>query len=163
MVELARRSPWTQLPAGVTEQAERTRVLLAGDGGPWTAALPRVANATTSLPGVGRILWLRPDRWLLLAAAPIDLPPDAIDVSSRYAGVTLRGARAIEAIAGGCSLDLREQRFAAGTCAQSRIEQLPAILLREAADAFTVMVERPLAHWFERWLHEALRSEESDR
>jgi sarcosine oxidase subunit gamma len=121
----------------------------------WTP--PRAPNTTATAAG-GVCLWLRPDQWLLIGSAMIAAPSEdahVLDVGARWVNFRIRGANAAGLLNAGCSLDLREHAFAAGRCAQTRIEQVPVILYRREPHEFDVLVERPLAHHFELWLREA--------
>ena len=109
------------------------------------------------------MLWLRPDQWLLCLEDGADRAALArpgitvLDAGARFVEFVLAGPTAVPRLASGCSLDFRPRAFAPGTCAQSRLEQVPVILHREALDRFTLFVERPLARYLARWLEEAER------
>jgi sarcosine oxidase subunit gamma len=128
----------------LTGQADALRALVG-----WSP--PSVPN-TTAQTRDGLCLWLAPDRWLLLGESLIQHRGSSavLDVSSRWSTFSV-GA---DTLAAGCSLDLRSRTFAVGRCAQTRIEQVPVIVYRCAADAFDVLVERPLAHHLGLWLEE---------
>ncbi|HZP88542.1 MAG TPA: hypothetical protein VFB54_17150 [Burkholderiales bacterium] len=110
---------------------------------------PSEPNTSAHTPD-GLCLWLRPDQWLLFGGIAVRHRGSTavLDVSSRWTTFTV----ALDALAAGCSLDLRERAFAVGRCAQTRIEQVPVIVHRRSADQFDVLVERPLAHYFGLWL-----------
>jgi sarcosine oxidase, subunit gamma len=142
-------------------RVERSKQLLVGSADAVGALLgwmpPRAPNTTATAAG-GMCLWLRPDQWLLIGGATIaaqSADAHVLDVDARWVTFTIRGADAAGLLNAGCSLDLREHVFAAGRCAQTRIEQVPVILHRREPHEFDVLVERPLAHHFERWLREA--------
>ena len=132
----------------------RDKVLLVGTPAALAAAFGTLApNAVRNMPGQGLLLWLRPEQWLLLGGRPVTGGEVAVlEAGARFVEFGLAGARAADLLAAGCSIDFRERAFAPGRCAQSRIEQVPVILYREALDRFTVIVERPLARYLGRWL-----------
>ena len=132
----------------------RPRHLLVGRPEALAAALgPLPPNTSREMSGGGRLLWLRPDQWLLLGGRPATAGEVTIlDAGARFVEFGIAGAGAADLLAAGCSLDFRERAFAPGRCAQSRIEQVPVTLHREALDRFTVIVERPLARYLWRWL-----------
>ena len=111
--------------------------------------VPTEPNRAAETAG-GRCLWLAPDQWLLLGEARVQHRGSTavLDASSRWSAFSV----ATDELAAGCSLDLRERAFPIGRCAQTRIEQVPVIVDRRAADKFHVLAERPLAHYFGLWL-----------
>lgn len=113
--------------------------------------VPNEPNRAAQTAG-GLCLWLAPDRWLLLGEARVQHRGSTavLDATSRW----IRFDASADALAAGCSLDLRERAFSIGACAQTRIEQVPAILYRRSTEQFDVLVERPLAHYFGLWLEE---------
>ncbi len=123
----------------------------------WTP--PTAPNTCADTPA-GACLWLAPDRWLLFGDGVVVTHSGSaavLDAGARWSAFEIGGADAEDLLSAGCSLDLRESRFAAGTCAQTRIEQVPVILHRHAKHEIDVLVERPLAHHLELWLREAAR------
>lgn len=166
MAELARKSGfdtahWALPGVEVSVSALACRRLLVGSVAAVSAALgaevPQAPNTVVTLGDGRRCLWLRPDQWLLLGEGAL-VPVDGVwvlEVSSRYAGLSLRGAGAAALLAAGCGLDLRLRQFPAGQCARTRIDQVPALLWRAKEDHFEVLVERPLAHYFGLWLQRA--------
>ena len=148
----------------LTQPASRDKLILAGLPASLAAALtPLAPNGVVPLAGCGELLWLRPDQWLL-RLSPEGAARDALqarlagrditvlEAGARFVEFGVSGAAVADLLAGGCSLDFRPHAFAPGSCAQSRIEQVPVILHREALDRFTVIVERPLARYLWQWL-----------
>jgi len=146
----------------ITAHAGEPKRLLLGDAMALSVLLgwtpPDVANTSTST-AAGRCLWLGPKQWLLLGTATMAQSGRAViaDAGARWSRLAIDGMHAADLLAQGCSLDLREAKFGLGGCAQTRIEQVPVILERTAANEFQVLVERPLAHHLELWLREAAR------
>jgi sarcosine oxidase subunit gamma len=160
---------WTNvvLEAG----APRAKLLLLGDSGAVMKALPKSLgvpvhpNTVVRTAGLGACVWLRPNQRLLLlsgtdhalrTAARIRAAnaPDAwaLDAGARYVEFEVSGYGASAALNGGCSLDLREAAFPVDTCAQSRFDQIPVLLLRSSSERFEILVERPLAPHLWLWL-----------
>ncbi len=137
------------------------------------APLP-VAPNTTAAAGGRRIFWLGPDEWLVRAPetmrgeiftalqktrAAAEGHAAVVDVSDYYTIIRIAGARARDALAAGCPLDLHPQQFAVGQCAQSRFARA-AILLWHSSDApeFELQVR-----WsFAEYLWEYLEAHERD-
>ena len=154
-------------PRALLQVPARDKVLLVGPPAALAAAFGSIEpNATRDDPGLGLLLWLRPDQWLLRLspepAARDALPAriagrgiTVLEAGARFVEFGVTGAAAADLLAGGCSLDFRPHVFVPGSCAQSRIEQVPVILHREALDRFTVIVERPLARYLGQWLEQA--------
>jgi sarcosine oxidase, subunit gamma len=139
----------------------RHKLLLVGPPEALAAALgPLSPNTTRDVAALGTLLWLRPEQWLLVSGGDVrgELetrlaePADVLDVGARFLEFAVTGPAAVDILASGCSLDFRPKAFGPGQCAQSRIEQVPVILHREAFDRFVVFVERPLARYLSSWL-----------
>ncbi len=121
-------------------------------------ALPTTAN-TTVKSGALTALWLGPTSWLLVAGVPSPLVDfaskrDALnavggalfDLSASRIAWTMSGAHAATALAKGCPLDFHPRAFAAGTCAQSVLAHVNALVEKhDDAPTFTVMVARSFA------------------
>lgn len=121
-------------------------------------ALPQAPNSISASDAVSA-LWLGPTSWLLVAggASPLDdftANRDAInaaggalfDLTASRVAWTVAGPLATTVLATGCPLDFHPRAFAAGTCAQSVLWHMNALIVkRDEAPAFTVMVARSLA------------------
>lgn len=160
--------------AMVVECAQRDKVLLVGEVPPSIQvggrrlALPSQPNTLVREPGSGVCLWLRPDQRLLLLDAQgsssstvaelcrcTDSRFRALDAGARFFEFSVVGPAAADVLNAGCSLDLRPAAFPEGSCAQSRCDRVPCLLVRSSLDTFDVLVERPLAEYFRRWLRYA--------
>lgn len=106
--------------------------------------------------------WLGPRSWLAMAplASSADAPLPAFeaareaivaaggalfDVSAARAGWSIAGAPAATVLAKLCPLDFDPRAFPADGCAQSVLGHMNALYLREATDAFTLLVARSYA------------------
>ncbi len=121
-------------------------------------ALPTSPNniATT---GALTAVWLGPRSWLLVAGGVSPLVAyaekrDALnnvgsalfDVTASRVAWTVSGPRATDVLAKGCPLDFHPLAFSAGTCAQSLLGHVNALLIKHnEAPTFTVMVARSFA------------------
>ena len=94
---------------------------------------------------------LGPDEWLLRApagtalATVAGLPVAITEVSERSVCLIVEGARAAEALAAGCPLDL--DRFALGRATRTVFETVEIILFRTGEERFEVEVWRSFAPW----------------
>lgn len=119
----------------------------------------------------GGVLWLGPDEWLITAppeqggslAASLEdalasLHHALVDVSERYVGVMITGARAADVLAAGCPIDLHPRGFPAGSATRTLVGKAEVILLRrDDAPAFELLVGRSFAPYLWRFLVNAGR------
>ena len=90
--------------------------------------LPTTPN--TSAAGADwAVLWLAPDRWMLIsasaAATALDGCPGAVnDVSHGRCVMRIEGPHARDVLAGGCTLDFHPDVFKPATCAQSSLHRV---------------------------------------
>lgn len=109
--------------------------------------------------------WVGPDHWLLMSRqmrasemiarckGDLDgITHNAVDYSSALAGFRLSGCGARDVLAGGTAVDLRPEKFPAGSCVRTRLAQIPAQIIGKQTDTFEIWVDRSHAHWLERWL-----------
>ena len=125
------------------------------------AGLPLTPN-TTAAGANCEVLWLGPDEWLLVGAAPtpIDerLPIEhgfLTDVSHGRAGWRISGPRALDLLAKGCSLDLHPRIFPVGSCAQTALAHVAVLLHRRDIATFELYCARSYAQHLWHWLTEA--------
>ncbi len=132
-------------------------------------ALPLRAN-TVSQDEQMTALWLGPDEWLLVT------PPDqAIELKTRLGDalegtfsalndigggqtiICVSGAKASEALAKGCTLDLHPRAFGPGQCAQTHLAKAIVVIRPLASNllAYDVVVRRSFADYLWRWLEDA--------
>lgn len=116
-----------------------------------------------------RVLWLGPDEWLVVTPAGKEEAlkkklleklqgqvAAVTDVSEARAVIGLGGAKAREALAHGCSLELHPRVFQPGHCAQTLLARVPIILdQRDAAPSYDIYVQRSLAEYLWGWLEDA--------
>ena len=118
------------------------------------AALPTRPNTFTRGECV-MVLWLGPASWLIVSDEPLGdfgAKRDAMnaaggalfDVTCARIAWTVSGSHAATVLSKGCPLDFHPRAFAPGTCAQSLLGHINALLARDD-NAFTVMVARSFA------------------
>ena len=121
-------------------------------------ALPAQPNTSTRMDDAA-LLWLGPASWLYVAEADsprisFDVARRALnaiggalfDVSSSYVGWRVEGAAASRVLNRGCPLDLCEDAFPAGHCAQSTYGHMTVLVHRpDASAAFIVLASRSYA------------------
>ena len=121
-------------------------------------ALPTQPNTSTGADDAA-LLWLGPASWLYVAGADSLLTSfeDArrslnaiggalFDVSSSYVGWRVEGSVAARVLNRGCPLDLGDDAFPAGHCAQSTFGHLTVLIHRpDASPAFIVLASRSYA------------------
>ena len=126
--------------------------------------LPAAAGSFTC--GQRTIYRLGPDEWLL--AIPLGGEKEAtvlleknlagqcyslVDVTGGQVMMRLRGPRAREVLAKGCTLDLHPRAFKAGQCAQSTLAKTSMLIaLADDAPTFDIIVRRSFAEYAARWL-----------
>ena len=113
--------------------------------------------------------WLAPTEWLLVMPAErenaiasglrdalADQFASVVEVSGGQVALLLTGNRVRERLAKGCPLDLREDAFAIGQCAQSHLGKAP-VLLRPIADGVELILPRSFADYLWQWLESAVQ------
>ncbi len=133
-------------------------------------ALPAAVAGVAPFDDGGRVMWLGPDEWRVVAPADgqgalVDRFADAlvgtdavaVDVSHAFAGLRLEGPGAADVLAAGCALDLHDSVFSVGTCARSRLAKVNVVLYRPAKTTFDVEVVRSVARYAFDWLAAAAR------
>ena len=121
-------------------------------------ALPLAPN-TLAVSGPLTAFWLGPTSWLLVAGGASRLSEFAakrdllnarggalFDQTAGRVAWTISGPHATAVLASGCPLDFHPRAFPAGTCAQSVLWHVNALIARpDVSPTFTVMVARSLA------------------
>jgi sarcosine oxidase subunit gamma len=121
-------------------------------------ALPQAPNTTAASDAL-TALWLGPTSWLLVAGSASPLADFAatrealnarggalFDLTASRVAWTISGAHAATVLATSCPLDLHPRAFAAGTCAQSVLGHINALIVkRDLTPTFTVLVARSFA------------------
>jgi sarcosine oxidase, subunit gamma len=81
----------------------------------------------------------------------------AVDVSAQRTTLRLRGDRARDVLAKGCSLDLHPRVFATGTAAQTMLGQAAAVLipLSDEGTDYRILVRSSFAGYLAEWLIDA--------
>ena len=120
---------------------------------------PPVKPNTSARSDDAALLWLGPTSWLFVAVPDASRPSfdDArrslnavggalFDLSSSYIGWRVGGAAAARVLNRACPLDLGEDTFPAGHCAQSTFGHLTALVHRpDESSTFIVIVARSFA------------------
>ena len=147
----------------------------AGPGGVAAAgvlgvdALP-TAPSTTASGGDVTAIWLGPEEWLVtsehrdgeslestLRDAISEHGGAAIDVSAQRTTLRLRGTRARDVIAKGCSLDSHPAVFGPGAAAQTVLGQACVVLipLSDNGTDYRIIVRSSFARYLADWLIDA--------
>jgi sarcosine oxidase subunit gamma len=131
--------------------------------------LPTAAS-TYAENGDTAAIWLGPDEWLVttrsgtgvelesrLRNAIVPLGGAAIDVSGQRTALRLKGSRARDVLAKGCSLDLHPGAFGSSSAAQTMLGQAGVVLL--AVDGggadYRLLVRTSFARYLLAWLADA--------
>jgi sarcosine oxidase subunit gamma len=134
------------------------------------AALPREPNTMAPCAG-GSAAWLGPGEWLIdTAASQANGMGDAFgeasarhwivvtDLSHGRCGFEIGGARAIDLLRKGCTLDLHPRAFRPGQCARTLLAKANVLLWPVNAGAtasFALIVDRSYADYLWCWLADA--------
>ena len=123
---------------------DRARFSLRCAGTP-PVMLP-VVPLTSMVDGPRAALWLGPDEWLWLGAAPPEAEGlAAIDIGHRHLGFALEGPGATAVLNEGCPLDLDAAAFPPGACTRTVFGTIEIILWRRGAESFEIEVARSFA------------------
>jgi sarcosine oxidase subunit gamma len=168
-VVLERCEPRGKLLLLLGDAPAAAKTLPAGIG------IPSQPRGVARTGGLGACLWLSPTQRLLLLATESEArlaaariralrSPDvwAFDAGARYVEFAVAGRDCAAVLNDGCSLDLREAAFPVDTCAQTRFDQVPVVLVRTSPERFELLVERPLAHPLWLWLCRAVNDRRSE-
>jgi sarcosine oxidase subunit gamma len=187
MAEPARTSPLATLarperalagPAPVTLAALpfRGKLIVRGDAAARARASAtlrcELPEALRSGSGGGvEALWLGPDEWLVLAGAEVadrtastlrdelaGLDHAVVDVSDRFAGISVEGERARDVLNAGVPLDLHARAFPPGMVARTVLAKAPVVLRRPAErQLFELYLNGSLAPYAWLFLENAAR------
>jgi sarcosine oxidase, subunit gamma len=163
MVErAARRAPTVAAAEWLQLLAPASRWVLHGDARVRALALPHWGAAfaeeacRAARHGARSTLWLGPDEYLLLDAAPgspaavadaleralADTPHALVDISHRQFALEISGPHAAAILNGACPLDLELSEFPIDMCTRTALAKADIVLWRTGADAFHVEVWR---------------------
>jgi sarcosine oxidase, subunit gamma len=133
--------------------------------------LPTDPNTTTR-DADHTLLWLGPDEWLVLApdGAQAEIERalrealaragawgSVVDVSAQRTTLELRGPRARDVLATGCSLDLHPRAFGPGRCAQTALERAQVVLHQlDDEPTYELLVAASFAAYAAEWLMDAM-------
>ena len=171
-------SRFAALPAGV--QVRELPLLVQLDlrldpNGPAGAAVAEVLGVavpqqacTAVTAGDVSVLWLGPDEWLVVAPADRSDLLEAIEqavaghgavveVSAQRTTLSLRGPRARDLLAHGCSADLHPRVAPQGTCLQTLLALAGVVLVvrDDTATDFWVLVRSSFARYLADWIVDA--------
>jgi sarcosine oxidase, subunit gamma len=135
------------------------------------AALPTTPSTLVDGPDAA-VIWFGPQEWLIcsssrtgedLEAALRDATAEhggaAVDVSAQRTAVRLRGARARDVLAKGCSIDLHPTEFAPGAAVQTTLGLAAVVLipLSDNGTDYRILVRSSFARHLAEWLIDAGR------
>ena len=124
-----------------------------------------LASPSSTNGGDPRSLWLGPDRWLLVSGskspdeivnhcnvALAGILHNAVDYSAGLTVSRVAGQEAKELLAAGSAVDFRSESFPNGTCCRTRLAQIAAVIVSEAAEQFDIFVDRSYGSYLRDWL-----------
>lgn len=132
-------------------------------------ALPLQPNTITRKHDLV-IAWLGPNEWLLVATpesgqvikAQLESELSRVhfslnDLSGGQTIISVSGARSLDVLAKGCTLDLHPRVFGPNQCAQSHLAKSLVLIIPRASNlsAYDVVVRRSFADYLWRWLVKA--------
>ncbi len=127
--------------------------------------LPKTAN-TVVISRIGTVIWRGPNEWMIelpldqveIIAANFEMALKGqhisiVDVTDAYSVLSLSGRGARQVLSSGCPINLNENDFTAGQCAQSHYHKA-GIMLRfvDETPAFDVFVRRSETEYLWRLL-----------
>ena len=109
---------------------------------------------TVSQSGDARLIWTGRDQAFLIGAPTPEIPADVAavtDQSDGWAGLSVEGSAAHDALMRWVPIDLRPQHFAVGTSIRAPLYHMQAILLRPVANRIDLLVFRSMVRtaWHE--------------
>ena len=130
--------------------------------------LPLTPNTLTSEPN--QVFWLGPDEWLIvtqaghvaemaetLQTAVSGFHAAVNDISGGQVVLMVNGSGTRDILSKGCTLDLHESVFTAGSCGQSGLAKANVLLACLDAHSIMIVVRRSFADYLCRWLLRAAR------
>lgn len=164
--------------AGVVlkEQTFQVHLNLRGDPGDGTfvnavereLGLPPPLQANTISRKHDLVMaWLGPDEWLLIATPEVGrvikpqlekslsgLHCSLNDLSGGQTIISVSGARSLDVLAKGCTLDLHPRVFGPNQCAQSHLAKSSVLIIPRISNltAYDVVVRRSFADYLWQWL-----------
>jgi sarcosine oxidase subunit gamma len=136
---------------------------------PAAVGLPARPN-TTAATADGLALWLGPDEWLVVggdwspaAGAAAERAWQAVadaatDVSAQWTGLRLAGPGAADLLSFACALDLHPAKFPPGSCAQTLLARVPAVLLHHPSGGYDLLLRPSHTTYLHAFLTDALDS-----
>lgn len=163
---IAERRPLAMVQVtALSDAAATVRAAIAAALGIMVAATP---NHAIQKDGV-TILWVGPDRWLVvepdrpgrelvarLSEALTSTPAVLVDLSHGRTVFRITGRSSRDLLAKGCGIDFHPRAFPAGSCAQSLLGHVGALLHAvDEAPSFDLYVARSFALTVWEWLTES--------
>lgn len=140
---------------------------VAGLGKAIGLSLPKKPATSVTKGGV-TALWIGPDEWLILDAEGSNLEAklnkvktglySVVPVNHRNTGITVSGAKAVNALNGGCPRDLSLEAFPVGACGRTIIGKAEVVLWRTGKDSFHVECWRSFSDYVWKYLVDSARS-----
>jgi len=115
-----------------------------------------------------RSFWLGPDRCLLVSrsATPDEIISSckaalsgvlhhAVDYSAGLVVLRISGTNARQLLASGSGVDFRVEKFPPGACCRTRLAQIAAVIVAEAAEVYDIYCDRSYETYLVDWLTES--------
>jgi sarcosine oxidase subunit gamma len=112
-----------------------------------------------------RSLWLGPDHWLLVSNSKTadsiighceetlaEVLHNAVDYSAALAVFRISGPSARQLLAAGSGIDVRPDKFPAGTCCRTFLAQIAAVIVAEDTEQFDILVDRSFGSYLNDWI-----------
>ena len=144
--------------------------LRAAPGSPATERLEALLGCQLPLQpntSAAGVLWLGPDEWLIVDRDVTERElrdalaggGAAVELSANRTALVLAGARARDVLASCCSIDLHPSRFAPGSCVQTLVAGVDAILEQlDAAPSFRLLVRPSFVAHVRAWLQDSINA-----
>ena len=118
--------------------------------------LPQLAGETRDGHGV-RVLWLAPNRWLVVSGHKLETgafgeKASVNDVGQGRSVLRLSGRSVRDLLCKGCPIDLDPQSFSAGHAVATLLGHLNVVIDCIADDVFDLYVTRSYDHFVRDWL-----------
>jgi sarcosine oxidase subunit gamma len=169
---------------GIVELREITFLTMVGLRVPRDSdAGQRIASVTGGLPatcgavsgsGDTSVLWLGPEEFLVVAPVEAheslggdliqalrealgDGEGQVVDLSANRTTFELTGPRSRAVLEKGCSLDLHQRGFKAGTALSTEIGNIPVVLWKTGEESYRIHPRASFAEFLGRWILDSMR------
>lgn len=159
--------------AMIEERQQPGKIAVLGEGKAFHSAiskqlgfsLPQTPNTVETHDGVSA-LWLSPSEWLVVTPEGKEQALTTkmqqglgkvhglvVDVSDRWAIVSLSGPQSVAVLGKGTSVKLATKAGGSGWCCQTRLFTLPAIIQQtDDQPSFDIFIDSTLSDYLQRWL-----------